>query len=77
MKDPKRVLLDFTDAKAICIGETTHRQIKIDYKEFQRFTSFGDRVYVINKEGVFFFINNRDNDGMDWVKITSDVENKF
>ncbi len=69
-----RESLNTRDAKVIAIDKENHRQIKSDYRNFQLYTRMGWRVYAIKDDGIFFFLDNRDNDGMDWCKIASETQ---
>ncbi len=68
-----REKLNTTEAKVIAVNNESHRQIKNDYGNYQKYTRIGWRVYAITDEGMFFFLDNRDSDGMDWCKITSEL----
>lgn len=73
MKNSKRNMIDITKAKILAIFDGKyHRQIKNDYRELQNYKKQGWEVYAIIEEGIFFFINNIDEDGADWCKITTD-----
>lgn len=70
MKNSKRNTINLTSAKILAIFDgKCHRQIKNDYRELQDYTKKGWYIYAIIDEGIFFFINNRDEDGADWCKI--------
>jgi hypothetical protein len=69
----KRNMIDITKAKMLAVCDGRHRQIKNDYMELQNYTRTGWLVYAIIEEGIFFFLDNRDEDGADWNKISSDV----
>lgn len=65
--------LNTMEAKVIAVDDENHKQIKNDYGNYQKYTRWGWRVYAITNEGIFFFLDNRDSDGMDWCKITSEL----
>ena len=65
--------LNTREAKVIAVDNENHKQIKNDYGNYQQYTRMGWRVYAITDEGMFFFLDNRNNDGMDWCKITSEI----
>lgn len=65
--------LNTMKATVIAVDDENHKQIKNDYGNYQKYTRLGWRVYAITNEGIFFFLNNRDSDGMDWCKITSEL----
>jgi len=57
-------------AKMLVIDGVHIGQIEqFDYAEMKKQHELGRRVYVINLDGIFFFINNKLGDGIDYVKL--------
>lgn len=66
-----RTFIDRENVKVLAINsEGSHMELPFDYSKMQECDKNGWKIYATNNEGVFFFINNREEDGNDWCKIT-------
>lgn len=64
-----RTHIDRENCKVMAIRDKHHCEITFDWTIINKMHSDGWHIYVINKEGIFFFINNVEEDGKDWCKI--------
>lgn len=66
-----RIYISKDNIKVIAVNEDgSHCELNFDYRTIQSYSDTGWNVYASNNEGVFFFLNNRNEDGFDWCKIT-------
>ncbi len=58
------------EIKILALKDDTHRELPNDYGTLLQYNEWGWDIYATNKNGVYFFLANRDMDGADWCKIT-------
>ena len=76
-KKKTRVYIDDKNIKILAIdtGSGVHREIPFNYRVLNEYNKKGFEIYATNDEGIFFFTNNRAEDGNDWTLITKDTNN--
>ena len=65
-----RTHINRDNIKVFAYQDNTHCELNFDYHTMQKYSDTGWNVDAINNEGIFFFTNNRNEDGYDWCKIT-------
>lgn len=68
--NPNRNYIDQEGVKVIAISGNNHCEIDFDHNKMSEYKNNGWFVYAINKEGIFFYLNNCQDDGKDWCKIS-------
>ena len=69
----KRNYVNTDNSKVFITREDKHQEVTFDYSKLNKLHKDGWKIYLINDEGIFFFLNNCDDDGFDWNKINKDV----
>ena len=62
-------MINTRNSKVLCTNDKHHYEIEFDYSKIREFRNNGYFVYIINDDGIYYFINNVNCDGHDFIKI--------